>query len=248
MRIVPQGRPPHYGPVGRTRIDSGMESAVEVWYQIDLGTASPKKKGQMSTRKMRGFSLIEMIIVVTVILIACAIGFITLQPAIKQSRVTNAYNFALGAMRQAREDAVGDRRVYMVTFSSAAIPNTITITQSDTGVVTATYKLPTDVTFNVQTGFPVSPITAPTTPDGFGVGTPAIDLDQGVAGGVKTSIYFYPDGSAQDALNNINNGVIYLGRVGDLYSSRAITVWGATGRLRGWRLYPNGGTNYWRQM
>jgi prepilin-type N-terminal cleavage/methylation domain-containing protein len=225
-----------------------MVSAVEVWFQIDLGTASPKKKGQMSTRKMRGFSLIEMMIVLTVILIACAIGFMTLQPAIKQSRVTNGYNFALGALRQAREDAVADRRVYMVTFSNAVNPNTITITQSDTGVVKTTYTLPTDVVFGVQAGFPTSPTTAPTTPDGFGAGATAIDLDQGVAGGVKTAIYFYPDGSAQDANNNINNGVLYLCRAGDLYSSRALTIWGATGRLRGWRLYLNGGTNYWRQM
>jgi prepilin-type N-terminal cleavage/methylation domain-containing protein len=202
----------------------------------------------MSTRRMRGFSLIEMMIVVSVILIACAVGFMTLQPALKAGRVTNAYNFTLAALRQAREDAVGTRRVYMVTFSNAAVPNTITITQSDTGVVKATYKLPTDVVFGVQAGFPVSPTTAPTTPDGFGAGATAIDLDQGVAGGVKTAIYFYPDGSAQDVNSNINNGVIYLGRNGDLYSARALTVWGATGRLRGWRLYKNGATNYWRQM
>jgi len=198
---------------------------------------------------MRGFSLIEMMIVLTVILIACAVSFMTLQPALKQGRVTNAYNFALGALRQAREDAVGDRRVYMVTFSNATIPNTITITQSDTGVVKTTYKLPTDVVFGVQVGFPVSPTVAPTTPDGFGIGGTAIDFDQGVAGGVRTAIYFYPDGSAQDVNNNINNGVVYLGRQADLYSSRAITVWGATGRLRGWRLYQNGViNNYWRQM
>ena len=202
----------------------------------------------MPTRKMRGFSLIEMMIVVTVLLIACAVSFMTLQPAMKQGRVTNAYNFALGALRQAREDAVADRRVYMVSFSNAAIPNTITITQSDTGVVTATYKLPTDVTFNVQVGFPVSQTTAPTTPDAFGIGATAIDFDQSVAGGLKTAIYFYPDGSAQDANNNTNNGVLYIGRAGDITSARAITVWGATGRLRGWRLYQNSGTNYWRQM
>ncbi len=202
----------------------------------------------MSKRRMSGFSLIELMIVVTIIMIACGVSFITLQPALKQGHVTSAYNFALGALRQAREDAVGDRRVYMVTFSSAVTPNTITITQSDTGVVTATYKLPTDVFFQTQTGFPVSPTTAPTTPDGFGAGATAIDLDQGVAGGLKTAIYFYPDGSAQDANNNINNGVIYLGRTADLYSSRAITIWGATGRLRGWRLYANGPTNFWRQM
>jgi prepilin-type N-terminal cleavage/methylation domain-containing protein len=205
----------------------------------------------MSTRRMRGFSLIEMIIVVTVLLIACAVSFMTLQPALKQGHVTSAYNFTLGALRKAREDAVGDRRVYMVTFTTSAVlnvPSTITITQSDTGLVTSSYTLPVDVKFQTQTGFPTSQTTAPTTPDGFGVGVNSIDFDQGVSGGVTSAIYFYPDGSAQDVNNNINNGVIYMGRTGDLYSSRAITVWGATGRLRGWRLLQNGSSNYWRQM
>ncbi|HEX4426069.1 MAG TPA: type II secretion system protein [Terriglobales bacterium] len=202
----------------------------------------------MSKRRMRGFSLVEMMIVIVVLLIACAVSFMTLQPALKQTRVTSAYNFALGALRQAREDAVANRRVYMVTFSNAASPNTITITQSDTGVVKATYNLPTDIVFGTQTGFPVSQTTAPTTPDGFGIGNTGIDLDQGVAGGVKTAIYFYPDGSGQDVNNNINNGVLYVGRAADINSWRAITIWGATGRLRGWRLYPNGANYYWRQM
>jgi hypothetical protein len=62
-------------------------------------------------------------------------------------------------------------------------------------------------------------------------------------------IYFQPDGSAQDANSNINNGVVYIARPGDLASSRAITLWGATGRLRGWRLYITGtGTKAWRQQ
>jgi hypothetical protein len=135
----------------------------------------------------------------------------------------------------------------MVTFSNAAIPNTITITQSDTGVVTSTYTLPNDVQFAVQAGFPTSQAAFPLTPDTFGTGGTAIDFDQNIAAGAKTQIYFYPDGSAQDINQNINNGVIYVCRPGDLNSSRAITLWGATGRLRGWRLLSNGG-NYWRQM
>jgi hypothetical protein len=35
---------------------------------------------------------------------------------------------------------------------------------------------------------------------------------------------------------------------GDLYSSRAITLYGLSGRLRGWRLYKNtvSGTSQWQ--
>ena len=69
-----------------------------------------------------------------------------------------------------------------------------------------------------------------------------------MAGGAKNVICFNPDGSAQDINSNTNNGVVYLARTGSLYTSRAITVWGSTGRLRGYRLYPNGGGPIWRQQ
>jgi hypothetical protein len=47
-----------------------------------------------------------------------------------------------------------------------------------------------------------------------------------------------PDGSSQDSLGNYNSGVIYLTRPGDTIYNFAshVTLWGATGRIRGWRL------------
>ena len=96
---------------------------------------------------------------------------------------------------------------------------------------------------------PGIPVSAATTPDHFGIGNTAIDFDQAVAGGAKNVVCFNPDGTAQDINSNTNNGVVYMARIGSLYSSRAITVWGATGRLRGYRLYPNGaGGSVWRQQ
>jgi hypothetical protein len=59
-------------------------------------------------------------------------------------------------------------------------------------------------------------------------------------------ISFYPDGSAHDLAGNLNNGVVYIARPGDLYSSRAITLTGATGRIRGWRLA--GGAKNWMML
>lgn len=196
--------------------------------------------------KMRGFSLIETLIVLSVMLIASGIFFMSLQPALKETRVTNAYNMTLMTLRRAREAAIAERRTYVVTFNSIATPNTITITQAATGQVIATTSLPTDVFFRTESGIPT---TLATTPDHFGTGGTAVDFDQNVSGGAKNVICFTPDGSAQDTGSNTNNGVVYLARPGSLYSSRAITVWGATGRLRGYRLYPNiaGGT-MWRQQ
>lgn len=197
----------------------------------------------MLRRKMRGFTLIEMMIVVAIILIASGMFFMTLQPAMRQARLNNAYNTTLASLRKAREKSVAERRVYIVTYT---LPRTMTITQAATGVVTNTYTLPLDVAFSNESGIPN---TTAGSPDHFGTGSLAIDFDQGVNLGVKTQIYFQPDGSAQDVNSNINNGVLYLARPGDLMSSRAITVWGATGRLRGWRLYLNGaGAKTWRQQ
>jgi hypothetical protein len=107
-------------------------------------------------------------------------------------------------------------------------------------IVVNTVTLPPDVNFSTQVGIPTA---VPGVPDGFGIGAAAIDLDYTPAGGGGgATVVFMPDGSVQDAAGNPDSGVIYLSRiVPDLYSSRAITVWGATGRIRGWRLVNIGG-------
>ena len=200
----------------------------------------------MATGKMRGFTLVELTIAMTVFLIASGLLFMGVQPALKEARVGQAYNTTLAAMRLARDSAVAQRQTYFVTLNNNVAPNTITITQGSTGVVVNTYTLPTDVLYQVLPQFPTSPVAFPMTPDGFGIGATPIDFDQGIAGGVQNVVYFQPDGSAQDVNGNFNNGVVYVARTGDYYSARALTVWGATGRLRGWRMDTQGAVHYWR--
>jgi prepilin-type N-terminal cleavage/methylation domain-containing protein len=199
----------------------------------------------MLQRRMRGFSLLEMMAVIAIGFIVSAMAMMTLQPMLKYTRVTNAYNITLMAMRQAHDTAVAQRQVYFVTFTHNAIPpDKITITQGATGTVINTFTIPNDVAFQTQLGLP----GAGQTPDNFGAGILPIHFDIGVAGGATNVVYFYPDGTAEDVNGNINNGIVYIARANDLFSSHAITLWGATGRLRGWRLYLNAGVKYWRQM
>ena len=105
--------------------------------------------------------------------------------------------------------------------------------------------LPNDIQFQTLAGLPNG---AATVPDGFGNATVAIDLDQGVAGGgIKNQVMFMPDGSAHDVNGSLNSGILYVARNGDLYSSRAVTLYGATGRIRGWRLLNSGGAKWFQQ-
>ena|SRR5579859_1767687 len=199
----------------------------------------------MLQRRMRGFSLLEMMVVISIGLVIAVMAVMTLQPTLKYTRVTNAYNISLMAMRQARDTAIAQRQIYYVTFTHNALPpDTVTITRGATGQVVNTFSLPNDTAFQVQAGLPGGGAT----PDNFGAGGTAIDFDQGVAGGTKNIVYFYPDGTSEDVNGNVNNGVLYIARTNDLFSTHAITLWGATGRLRGWRLYTNNGVKYWRQM
>jgi type II secretory pathway pseudopilin PulG len=206
----------------------------------------------MASSKQRGFSLLEMMVVVLIGFTVAAISVIALVPLMKQNSVSSAYDTTLMALRNYQNLAITQRKRYIVTFTQPAPGfGTITVTRWDYAVpvspapvLVATFMLPQDVTFSTQAGYPS---TATTVPDGFGAGTVPIDFDQGMGLGSQNYVMFMPDGSSQDLLGNWNSGVLYMGRAGDLYSSRAITVFGATGRIRGWRLYLQG-VNTWVQQ
>jgi Tfp pilus assembly protein FimT len=204
-----------------------------------------------------GFSLLEMAIVMGIMMIMAAVSFLSLQPVLKAQRVTNAYNTALSALRMARDNAVAQRTSYHLQFIKTTTSSTITVSPTlatfQGAQNTVTYALPTDVAFSAEYGIPTSG-----TPDGFGSGATSIDFGytaQGTGTGGATDLYFCPDGSVQDATGgagncagNWNSGVVYIARPGELMSSRALTVWGGTGRIRGWRLYRNSGGLAWQRQ
>ncbi len=212
-----------------------------------------------------GFSLIELLTVVGITLLLAGIATVGLTPLLRQQHITEAYNTTLAAMRLARDNAVSQRTSYSVTFANAVSPSpypTITVTPMVAGfqgdLNTYVYQLPTDVSFLALPGLPT---TSTTVPDGYGSGATAIDFGwtiNGVGTGGQATIYFCPDGSSQRSPNTNNDGscpgtwdggVVYLARQGDLMSSRAITLWGGTGRIRGWRLYAlNGGGYQWQRQ
>jgi len=205
--------------------------------------------------KQAGFSLLEITIVATVVLAATAAAFLNIMPSIRNSRSNAGMELVLGEMRRAHERAVDERRIYRVTFTP---PNTIQVDVGTVAVVGATITdsapvfvaaqaplpLPGAVQFTVVPGIPTNALN---TPDGFGVGNNAIDFDQG-NGGAGTQVYFEPDGRALDAGNRLNSGVVYIAEPGNLFSSRAVSLYGSTGRTKGWTLTKvAGGATGWTQ-
>jgi prepilin-type N-terminal cleavage/methylation domain-containing protein len=207
----------------------------------------------------RGFSLLELMIVVAISLIIAGFAVISTQTLMKDARVTGAFDNAFMQLRMARERAIAERKRYIVTFGTPAPPLALTPLGAPTAKSIQLYKwdqglaptqvstidLPSDVGFQALAGLPTA---AAQVPDGFGAGTVAIDFDQGVGPGGGNLVVFMPDGSAHDLAGNSNNGILYVARNTDLSSSRALTVFGISGRVRGWRLTLPGGAPLWKQQ
>jgi type II secretory pathway pseudopilin PulG len=211
----------------------------------------------------------EMILVVAIMMVMTAVTVLTLQPTIKNARAESSFQDVLMQLKLARQWAIAQRTQYIVCFGLNSAPqgaqttpfgaptaqtvqiyNWISGTALSAAVQVRSVPLAFDMQFQTLSGFPTS---ASTVPDGFGNGATAMNLDIGVAGAINNQVVFWPDGSAHDTNGNLNSGIIYVARtvlvngtqVGDMNNSRAITLYGATGRVRGWRLDGAAGSYKW---
>lgn len=209
----------------------------------------------MASTKQRGFSLLELMITVSVSLIIGGITFMTMQPLLLQNHVNTAYERTLMVMRNTRNQAITQGHQYYVTFfpqvgnpAAGGVPAYIQV-QYQPPVVggiaqplqqVQNYSLPQDVNFALQTGA--------TPPDGLPTGASAIDFES-QPGIPLNYVVFMPDGSAQDSVGNLSSGIVYITRpTGNQYTSKAISVMGSTGRIRGWFLDQLAGSPVWEQQ
>ncbi len=224
---------------------------MERGQRVQVGFTS---KQLMSSRNQRGMSLLELMITVSIAMILMGTTYIYLGPALNRGHIDSAYETTLMTLRDTRHLAITQSHEYQVIFNSANSTIQVEYQPAPVGGIAQplqlvnTYQLPTDIKFGVQAGFPAS------APDGFGSGVTAVDFGQGLGGGSLNYVTFMPDGSSRDGQDiytggNYNSGVVYITRQdGNKYDSRAITVWGTTGRIRGWKLYPKSGSPTWVQQ
>ena len=206
---------------------------------------SEGKTGQQVSRA-RGFSLIELIVSIIVSVILTSIALVQLQPAIQGLRADAAMAQVKSVLRQARETSIAERRDIALVFVP---PSTLQLFR-----------------FNILPGgggqvlaaapFLSVPMEGPTqfmtfageadTPDAFGIPpVPAGIMFNGVVGGPPAGMQFQSDGTFVSGAGNVINGTVFIGFPGTPSSSRAVSVMGATGRIKAWHGAP--GTTWWTE-
>ena len=177
---------------------------------------------KMQKRSASGFSILELLVSMLVMGVMVAATLLEMQPAIQQMRATSGANLLEGQMRLARQMSIAQRRDIVVQFLGT---NEIKLTRQEipAGVtVLSDVFLPPTVTFQIFPG-------NGDTPDGFGnAGTVEFG---GIVGGPPI-MQFQSDGSLIDGAGNQLNGTIFIGVTNTPTSGHAVTILGATGRVR----------------
>jgi prepilin-type N-terminal cleavage/methylation domain-containing protein len=189
----------------------------------------------------RGFSLIELMIVVSIVLIVSAMSITQLRPNLQNARIDAAMRQVVETLRQAREFSIANRRYVQVTFPAANNQmqiielNTLTPGAGGVNPVLNTVTLSPPLVFTLD--------GLPDTPDGFG-NAGAIVFNNVVNGPVGGMI-FQSDGEFLSGATFLPiNGSVYLGYPGQQSTARAVTILGTTGRVRGWK--SNGNTAWYQ--
>jgi Tfp pilus assembly protein FimT len=207
-----------------------------------------------SKRAQQGFSMVELVTVVGITFVLASMAFMSTTSSTAASRANDAMFQIIGQMRTAREIAVTKRRNVLVTFTA---PNEIQIAvQTLPGEAPATVIAPVYLNDGVPGGnnFYQYP-GLPDTPMGFGnTNTNGLNFSPASGGTAGLAIMFSTSGSLVGTTgssgyntvgnNNPVNASIFIGTAGKPNSVRAVTVMGATGRVRSysWAAGATGGT------
>ena len=203
-------------------------------------TAAKPMAGRDSGNRQRGFSMIELVVVVSIILIITAISITQLRPNLQNARVDAAMRQVLETMRQAREFAVANRRYVQLSFPAN---NQLRITQLNTLTPGAGGINPVLDTVTLSPPLIFTLDGMPDTPDAYGNAN-AIEFES-VANGPVGGMVFQSDGEFLDGATFLPiNGTVFLGITGQQSTARAVTVLGTTGRVRGWK--SNGATAWYQ--
>jgi type II secretory pathway pseudopilin PulG len=178
---------------------------------------------QHLTKPQRGFSLLEALTAIALIMIVSGMAIINFGSVIPRAKANSAMDQVLSQLRSARARAIAHRRNVQVQFIGT---NQLLITE----IVTIGPPLPAPLPVSFEGGAKYMVFNGiQDIPDNFGNTQPI--YFNGLSGGPPI-MQFTTNGSFIDGTNNLVNGTVFLGIAGNPLTARAISVLGATGRVR----------------
>ena len=175
-----------------------------------------------AARNMRGFTMTELMISLIIMVVMITAAIIRMYPLIQNWRANRAMYEVLGQMRWARQTSIAERRDIEVQFIGSNEIKLIREDQPAGQTVLSDLFLTGNVIYMTLPGMP-------DTPDAFGNASP---IEFGGVSGGPPIMQFQSDGTFVDGNGNPVNGTVFLGIPGISTTPRAVTVLGATGRVR----------------
>jgi len=179
---------------------------------------------QSPNRWQRGFSLIELLVAVGIISVILAMALLNYSSILPNYRANSAMDQLLYQLRSARERAIAHRREVQVQFVGT---NQLTITEL---WLVGTAPPATTVSFEGGAQYMVFP-SIPDLPAPFNFGNTAPIYFGGLSGGPPI-MKFTTSGALIDGGNSTVNGTVFMGIPSRPGTARAISILGATGRVR----------------
>ena len=166
-----------------------------------------------------GFSLIETLLVVAILVIVAGIAIPLSGTVVGQAKADSATAIALAALQETRARAMAERRDFELDFVA---PNLIRVSRIDDGEATVVAETVLEGGQEFQLVDGVEPLAE------FGA-------DSAIYFTGVEPVKFTTDGSMIDANGDPVNGTIHVAHDVNADSSRAITILGITGLMQTWK-------------
>jgi prepilin-type N-terminal cleavage/methylation domain-containing protein len=173
-------------------------------------------------RSNGGFSLIEMALVLALACALAGVAVIQTREVFSGIRANEAMQQTISQLRHGRQAAIAQRRSIQLQFSGNNQIRLVRNDPNDETTILSTIVLSNDYRFTKFAEI------ASDTPDTVG-GAAAVYF------GEASALTFRSDGTLVDQNRIPINGTVSIGLPGHPESARAVTVVGATGRIRGYR-------------